>query len=433
MVTASQEHARRLARAGCWIILGAILPLGGWIGLAPLSMAVVAPGFVKVDLNRRPVQHLEGGIVKAVLVRDGQAVNAGDPILLLGDVGVDADRNRLAYRISVERAGLARLEAEQARAHLLLFSDELQAAAATDERVQQALIKERALFESRRNSLISEVTLMRSQREHIEHEIASLRAQISQMQSSLTLQQSDLETNRTLRKDGFVSPNRVAQIEAVVIDYAGKLDERRSELSRALQRISESDLKIQSIQNSYAQTASDQLKTTIARIGEIEQEMRKSEDAAARQIVAAPASGVIIELKFTSPGAVVRPGDFIAEIVPVDARLMVEAHIRPEELNHVRLDQPARIKFTAFKYRNTSMVTGKVTYVSADRLIDRATSLPYFGVTILADPASLESVGEFNLQAGMPAEVYIEGSRQTALQYLIEPITSTVRKAGRQM
>ena len=109
----SQEHARRLVRSGWWIVLGAIVPLGVWMGFAPLSMAVVAPAFVKVDLNRRPVQHLEGGIVREVLVRDGQRVKAGDPVLVLGDVGVDADRNRLGYRVNVERAALARLEAEQ--------------------------------------------------------------------------------------------------------------------------------------------------------------------------------------------------------------------------------------------------------------------------------------------------------------------------------
>ena len=117
------------ASAG-WIVLGAILPLGAWMSFAPLSMAVVAPGFVKVDLNRRPVQHLEGGIVREVLVRDGQTVKAGDPILVLGDVGVDADRNRLAYRLNVERAALVRLEAEQARARELVFPSELEAAAA---------------------------------------------------------------------------------------------------------------------------------------------------------------------------------------------------------------------------------------------------------------------------------------------------------------
>jgi HlyD family secretion protein len=432
-VPASAERASRLARGGWWIVLGAIAPLAAWMVLAPLSMAVVAPAYVKVDLNRRPVQHLEGGIVRAVLVRDGQRVNAGEPVLMLGDVGVDADRNRLDYRVSVERAALARLEAEQSLARTLSFPAELRAAAEKDERVRQALAKETGLFDARRHSLDSEVALMRTQRDRVEQEIAALRAQIAQAESSLALQRKDLEANRGLLKDGFISPARLAQIEAVVLDYASKLEERRSELARAAQRLVDSELKIKSLQNQYVQAASDQLKLTAARLGEIEQEQRKSEDAAARQVVAAPASGEVIDLRFTSPGAVVRPGETIAEIVPGDARLMIEAHIRPEDVNHVHLEQRARIKFTAFKYRSTSMVTGLVTYVSADRLVDRATNLPYYSVMILADADSLRDAGELRLQAGMPAEVYIEGSQQTPLQYLMDPITSTIRRAGRQM
>ena len=107
--TNSLNHAKRLVRFGVWIIFGAIVPLGLWVSLAPLSMAVVAPAVVTVDLHRRPVQHLEGGIVRTVLVRDGQRVNAGDPVLILGDVGVEADRNRLRYRVEVERAALEAL------------------------------------------------------------------------------------------------------------------------------------------------------------------------------------------------------------------------------------------------------------------------------------------------------------------------------------
>src|SRR5687768_6350701 len=112
----SERLARRLVSTGRWIALGAIVPLAAWMALAPLSMAVVAPAFVKIDLNRRPVRHLEGGVVRNVLVRDGQRVSAGEPVLVLGDVSVDAERNRLAYRAEIERVGVARLEAEQARA-----------------------------------------------------------------------------------------------------------------------------------------------------------------------------------------------------------------------------------------------------------------------------------------------------------------------------
>ena len=428
----NEQHAGQLVRTGWWIVLAAIVPAGAWVSLAQLSMAVVAPAMVKVDLNRRPVQHLEGGIVREVLVRDGQRVNAGDPVLLLGDVGVDADRNRLDYRVNVERAALARHEAEQSLAPAVAFPAELKQIARDDERVRQALAKEASLFKARRESLDSEVALMRTQREHVRQEISALQAQIAQAQNALGLQRKDLEANRGLVQGGFISPTRLAQIESGVVDYGSKLEERRSELARAEQRLVDSDLKIKSLQNQYANQASDQLKATAARLAEIEQEQRKSEDAATRQVVVAPASGEVIDLRFTSPGAVVRAGEPIAEIVPSDARLMVEARIRPEDISHVQLDQRARVQFTAFRFRPDSMTTGKVTYVSGDSLVDRATNMPYYSVTILVDREHL-AADEMKVQAGMPAEVYIEGAKQTPLQYLAEPITSTFRKAARPM
>jgi HlyD family secretion protein len=394
----------------------------------------VAPAYVKVDLNRRPVQHLEGGIVRTVLVRDGQKVNAGDAVLVLGDVSVDAERNRLEYRANVERAGIARLEAEELRADSIAFPPALLAAARRDARVQHAIDKERSLYRARREALSSETALMVKQRERIDHEITALEAQLQQLDVSLNLQKSELELNRRLLAEGFISSAKIVQFEAIVADYASKLEERRSELARAAQRLVDVELRMKALDNDYVKTASDQLKVAAARLGEIEQELRKSTDAAARQVVTAPTAGEVIDLKFTSPGAVIRPGEPIADIVPVDARLLLEAHIRPEDINNVRLGQHARIRFTAFKYRSTALVTGTVTYVSGDRLIERATNLPYYSVMIAADAGSLrEMPDDFKIQAGMPAEVYIEGSMQTPFQYLAEPITSTIRKAGRQM
>jgi len=432
-ITASEEQGRRLGRLGMRIFVAALLPLAAWVCLAPLSMAVVAPAYVKVDLNRRPIQHLEGGIVRKVLVRDGQHVRAGEPVLMLGDVGVDVDRNRLAYRAVVERAALARLESEQLRAGVLRFPDDLQDAARRDPRVAQALAKEASLFASRRTSLESEVALMRAQREQVGSESVALRAQIANIERSLALQRQDLELNRGLQRDQFISAAKLSQLEAGVSDYASKVDERRSELARAGGRIADIDLRIRSLQNAYVQTASDEVKASLARLADIDQEMRKTDDAARRQVVVAPAGGEIIDLKFTSPGAVVRPGDSIAEIVPSDARLMLEAHIRPEEINHVQLRQKARIKFTALKYRGAPMIDGEVAYISADRLVDKGTGQSYFSVLVAANEKSLGAHRELKLQAGMSAEVYIDGSSQTPLQYLVEPVMSTVRKAGRQL
>ena len=428
-----QQEARRLVRNAWWLVLGALLPATLWLGLAPITTAVVAPGFVKVDLNRRPVQHREGGIVKSVLVRDGQRVTSGQPVLVLGDVGVQADRERLDYRSSVLRASVARLEAEQLRAPGLRFADDLLAIGAADPRVREALKKEKDLFAARRATLVSELALMHSQRERIEKECTALRSQIAQMQVALGLRRKTLELNRNLLDDGFISPTRIMQLEAETVDYAATLDQRESELARATQRLGDVDLRMQASRNAYVQTASDQLKSVGAQLTEIEQEVLKTTDAAARQVVTAPADGEVIDLKFTSPGSVIRPGDPIADIVPSNATLMVEARIRPEDINNVRLDQHARLKFTALKYRNHAMVNGTVTYVSGDRLTDSRSGQSWYSALIAVDPASLHLSGDIALQAGMPAEVFIEGSTQTTLQYLMEPLTSTARKALRQM
>jgi len=430
----SQEHARGFARTGWWVILGAVVPLGLWLSFAALSMAVVAPAFVKVDLNRRPVQHLEGGIVYSVVVRDGQTVKAGDPILILGDVGVEADRNRIAYRVNTERAAIARLEAEEGLRGTLAFPAVLLEASMQDERIKEALAKETSLFNARRDSLSSEVALMRAQRDRVDQEIVALVAQIGHAQTSTASHAQELEAHRRLHAEGYISLTKVVQLEAAQSDYLLRMEEHRSELARAQQRGLDYDLKIKSTTNTYARTASDQIKVTAARLTEIEQERRKADDAALRQVVRAPAAGTIIDLKFTSAGAVIRPGEAIAEIVPSDAKLMIEAQVRPEEIANVQLDQPARIKFTAFKFRNAAIVTGKVTYISADRLIDKTSQAPYYSVLILADARSVEAAGnDLHLQAGMPAEVFVDGSTQTPLQYVTTSITSAVRRAGRQM
>jgi HlyD family secretion protein len=430
----SAELAVRYARAGWLVILGAVLPIGIWLNCAALTMAVVAQAYVKVDLNRRPVQHLEGGIVHEVLVRDGQDVQAGDPILTLGDVGVEADRNRVAYRVSTERAAIARLEAENQLLGALRFPADLLQAARQDGRVQDALAKEMNLFNTGRAALTSELALMRAQRERVNQEIESLVVQVGHARTSTASHAQELEANRNLRDNGYISTTKVVQLEAAQSDYALKTEERRSELARAQQRQLDIDLKVNAITSSYARTASDQIKVTAARLTEIEQEQRKIDDTALRQVVRSPAAGTVIDLRFTSAGAVVRPGEQIAEIVPSNARLMIEAQVRPEEISNVQRDQAARIKFTAFKFRNTEMVTGRVSYISADRLIDKASNAPYYSVLIVADAPSLAAAGgEFKLQAGMPAEVFIDGSTQTPLQYVTASITSAVRRAGRQM
>jgi epimerase transport system membrane fusion protein len=426
------REAHRLTRWGVAVLVGGLLPVAAWMAFAPLSSAVVAQAYVKVDLNRRPVQHAEGGIVREVLVRDGQHVRQGEPLLILGDVSVAADKNRLDYRVEAERASLARLEAEQTMASAIQFPPDVTVAAASDPRLAEQVGKERALFAARREALVGQVGLLRSQRDKVVEEISALNAQIERAGESMRFQKLDLDNNRKLLKDGFVSATRVAQLEGIVADYGVKIEERRSELARAQQRAVDTDLRIRSLEGDYRQQASDQLKVSAARLAEIEQDQRKSVDASARQVITAPASGEIIDLKYATPGVVIPPRETITDIVPDDTRLVTEARIRTEDISRIQRGQAAEIRFTAFKYRTTHLVQGKVVYISADRLVDRMNNVPYFSVLVEADASSLAKAGDLKLLAGMPAEIYIEGGQRTPLQYLLEPVTQVLRRAARE-
>jgi HlyD family secretion protein len=427
-----QTQARRLVRDGLLAFTLGIAPAGAWLALAPLASAVIAPAVVKVDLNRRPVQHAEGGIVRAVLVRDGQRVAAGEPLIVLGDVSVDADLNRLGYRVNAEAASMARLESEQAASTVLKFAPDLLAAARADPRLDEQIGKERALFAARRNALTGQAVLLREQRDRVAQEIGALRSQVAQASQSIGHQNSELETNRHLFEDGFISAARIAQLQASVSDYAVKVEERRSELARAEQRKVEIDLKLLSLDSEYRQQASDQLKVTGSRLSEIQQELRKARDAAARQVIAAPAAGEVIGLKVAVPGSVIAPRETIAEIVPDNPRLVVEARLRTEDIDRVRRDQPAEIRFTAFKARSTPMVTGKVVYISGDRLAERDSNSAFYVALIEVDARSLQEAGPLRLVAGMPAEAYLMGDERTPLRYLMEPVTQVLQRAARE-
>jgi HlyD family type I secretion membrane fusion protein len=425
-------EAKRLARAGLLVLALGLVPAGLWMTTAPLASAVVAPAYVKVDLDRKPVQHAEGGIVRAVKVRDGQRVAQGQALLVLGDVGVDADVNRLTYRALAERAGMARLEAEQGGARALVFPQEVALAAESDPRLAEQLAKERALFAARRESVSGQAALLRAQREKIAQEIVALGAQIQQAQASLRHQRADLERNRQLLKDGFIADTRILQLEATVADYGIKLEERRSELARAEQRMVDTDLRIRSLEGEYRQQASDQLKVAALRLSEIQQELRKASDASQRQVIVAPVAGEVMNLRYTSVGSVVAPRETIADLVPENPRLVVEAQIRPEEVSRVRQGQSAQVRFAAFNALTTSLVEGRVIYLAADRQVDRTSQRAFYTVLVEVDPAALGKAGDLHLQAGMPAEVFIEGESRTVLQYLLEPITLVLKRAGRE-
>jgi HlyD family type I secretion membrane fusion protein len=423
------NELKRLVGAGLLIIAAGTVGLGGWMVLAPMSGAIVAPAFVKVDLNRKVVQHQEGGIVREIRVRDGDAVKQGQPLVIIEDVRVDSTLDLLSIQLLAERAKAARLGAEAAYAPKVGFPADI-VRREREVRVVEILDRERALFRSRRDAVESQIAALRAQVRETQAEAAALGEQIGAEDRALGLQREELKANEELLKQNYVQKTRVLTLQRAVAEYEARHSEHRAELARSRQKASELDLRIITAQNGYKQTAVDDLKDATARIFDVEERLRPSRDAAQRQQVLAPIGGEVVGLRVFTPGAVVGPRDVLMEIVPSDKTLILEARIRPEDINHVLKGTAADIRLTAYKQRTTPLVNGRVTYVSGDRLVDtQNNNAAYYVAQIEVAPGSL---GDLKMQAGMPAEVFIRTDSRTAFDYLLAPVTAYLRRAMRE-
>jgi HlyD family type I secretion membrane fusion protein len=425
---AELDDARPLVRSGLLAIALGAAAFGAWAAFAPLSGAIIAPGYVKVDLNRKVVQHQEGGTVRAIHVRDGDRVKQGQELILLDDVRIDAQLDLLRTQLDAERAKAARLEAERAYAAKPIFPDEL-LVRKSEPKVQEQLVREMTLFRARRDALETQIAVLRKQIEETEGEVQAVTEQLAAEERALKLQKEELAANQRLLEQGYVQKTRVLTLNRAVAEYEARYGEHRAQLSQARQRSKELELRILSMRNSYAQSAADELKETSSRIFDLEERIRPSRDAAHRQKIAAPIDGEVVGLRVFSLGAVVGPRDVLMEIVPEEKRLIVEARIRPEDINHVRSGAAADVRLTAYKQRTTPLVEGTVTYVSGDRLVEAQTGVPYYVMHVDVPP---ERLGELRLQAGMPAEVFVRTDERTAFDYLLAPVTSYFRRAMRE-
>ncbi|HYX62833.1 MAG TPA: HlyD family type I secretion periplasmic adaptor subunit [Burkholderiales bacterium] len=422
------SELKRLVLSGGLIIIAGATGLGAWGALAPLTGAVVAPAVVKVDLNRKVVQHQEGGIVRDIFVRDGDHVEAGQELIRLDDVSVDAQLDLLRTQRDAIRAKAARLEAERVYAAKVAFPRDL-VKRERDPKIRELLAKESELFRTRREALDTQVAVLHRQIGETGAEEKALAVQLAAEERALKLQKDELAANQRLLEQGYVQKTRILTLQRAVAEYEASYGQHQAQASQARQRATELELRILSLRNQYAQNAADELKDTTARLFDLEERIRPSKDAAERQRITAPIAGVIVNLRVFTAGSVIGPRDVLMEIVPQVQNLIVEAHIRPEDINHVQKGSPAEIRLTAYKQRITPLVNGTVSYVSADRLSDAENHAAFYVVHVEVDRASLH---DLTMQAGMPAEVYIRTDRRTVFDYLLAPVTQSLRRAMRE-
>lgn len=425
------QAVRPVVRAGLVIIGLGILGVGGWMALAPLAGAVIAPGVVKVDTNRKVVQHQEGGIVHAILVRDGDRVQAGQELILLRDVQVDATLELVRTQLDAELARNARLSAERLMARDVTYP-KLLTERRTDARVAELMDRESTLFRVRRAALESQIALLKEQIGETRKEIGIREVQAKSDAEAVRLQREELTANEQLIGQGFISKTRLLGLQRAVVEYETRSGTNLAEMAQARQRVSELELRALTLRNEFMQQAENELKESTARVFDLQERLRPYQDAAARQRIVAPVSGEVVDLQVTTVGSVIGPRDRLMDIVPADLELIVEAQVRPEDINHVHVGTEADVRLTAFKQRITPVVTGKVVYVSADRIIDPATHMGYYMARVRVDAESLAHAGNLRLQAGMPAEVHMKTAERTALMYLIDPVLGYVSRGLRE-
>jgi HlyD family type I secretion membrane fusion protein len=418
--------------AGILATLVLVAGLATWVWLAPLSGAVIGAGQVKVDMNRKTVQHQEGGIVGEILVRDGSKVKAGQNLIMLKDVRVDASNELVRTQLDAEIAKAARLSAEQTGASVIAFPVEL-LERGNDARVAELLRRENSVSAARRDALSSQIALIHRQVRDTQGEIQARQIQLKADDAALSHHRNEITANEKLEREGFIGKTRLMQLQRTAVEYESRRAENLAELARAQQKVSELELRAETLRSQFKQEASNELRQSTATIFDLRERLRPAQDAEARQRIVAPISGEVVDLKFTSVGTVIGPREPILDIVPENPVLVVEARVRPEDISYVKLDAVADVRLTAFRQRMTPTVQGKVIYKSADRLVDKAANnVPYYTVHVRVEPEALRQAGNLQLQAGMPAEVFIQTTARNALQYLLDPITGFLQRSMRE-
>ncbi len=424
-------NVQRIIKFGTFAILLVFGGLGTWATVAPLSGAVIGSGVVKVDLNRKTVQHLEGGIVREIRVRDGDQVEAGQVLIVIADERVDASVDVLQGQLDAELAKAARLAAERDSLEQLQFPEAL-TSRRDDPKVAELIGTETSFFDTRRRALAEQVALLEEQIEESHKEIKSLRMRADAEQAAAGLLRQEIAAHEQLEKQHYVRKMDILRLKRGIEEYKARRGEHLADIARAEQRISNLKLRIASSRDKYLQDAAEGLTAAQARIFDLQERLRPSIDMQRRQHILAPISGTVVNMSVFTVGGVITPREPLMDIVPEDNLLIVEAQIPVDAIDDIILGQDADVRLSAYKRRSTPLVSGKVTYVSADRLTDSRTNESYYLIHVSVDRRSLDEAGNLSLYPGMPAEVYIRTGERTALDYMLSPVTATLRRAARE-
>lgn len=435
----ADDNPRHEILIGLFVILAFFGGFLGWANFAPLDAAAVAPGVVVVSGNRQSVQHLNGGKVDAIYARDGDAVRKGDLLVELDTDELDTQLRQLRSRLITLRARQARLLAEQQgleRVEPGSWLSRLDGEAGLE--AERAIASEQAQFMSRESSLRSQIDVLQQRMIQTEQRIAGYQAQIASNLERIRLVQDQLEGTQALYEKELAPLTRVRELQSNIAALEGENGSLKARIAESREQISELGLQITNLRQDLNADVSSRLVETQREIAEVEPQY----DAIALRIdraeIRAPVSGRIVNSSIFTEGGVVAPGQVLMEVVPTERPLVIRAQIEPAYADDVRAGQEAEVRFeVARSARENPILYGEVTQMSADRIVDQQTGIPYFLAEITVPQEELTRLEEFlnkdvALRPGYPAEVVIPLRERTMLQYIFEPLTSALWRSFRE-
>jgi len=401
-----------------------------WSVLAPLSEAAIAPGTIKVEGQRRTIQHLEGGIVREIMVRDGDRVQQGQLLARLDDIQAGTTLETLRSQRWALAAQAARLAAELARAREIAFPPEL--LAAEHPRARDAVSGQRSVFEARTASLASQIQVQQARIEQQNAVISSARGQQRAQEQQLALIRREEQLTETLVRQGLQRLPTLLALQRSAAALEGQAADLAGQIERAEATIIEAQSAIRQIEDTRQQEVAAELRDVRTRLVEAEERLRAGEDIAVRRDIVAPEDGTILNLRLFTVGAVLRPGDPIMDLVPARDRLIAEVNVQPFDIDVVHPGLQAEVRLPAFRQRLVPYLHGRVTFVASDITTDERTRQNFFRAHILIDRDQLERLPGVQLVPGMPVEAMIMIGERSFLRYITQPIRDSFTRAFRE-
>jgi HlyD family type I secretion membrane fusion protein len=425
------DDPRVFAFTGYAIIIFCFVVLGGWAAVTPLASAVVASGVVTTEGNKKTIQHLEGGIVKEILVREGDHVEAGQLVLRMDDTSPKANVEIFKNQLYAAVARDARLSAELDGSVEVQFPEEL-TSASNDPVAAKAMEDQRDQFKERRASLEGQFSILRSRADQLRQEIEGLDRQRAANEEQIKFINDELRDVRALFEKSLVSKTRWLALERERSRLAGEIGRAMAERAKAEKSIGETELQIQQTKQKFQEEASRDLVDTREKLRDLRNKFVVAQDAFRRLDLVAPVTGRIQSLKVFTIGAVVRAGEPVLDIAPDKDKLIVQAHVSTLDIEGVHAGNVAEVRFPAFHDRALPMIGGTILSISQDRLIDESNKQPYYLALIDVPEENIPTHYRGKVASGMNVEVIMPTIERTALHYLIEPLRNRMRTAFRE-